>query len=86
MEKKVPLIESCPHFRDQNVHNRNVTSCPDYSGVLISGVSSYRAISLYKPIGGKVHGQILLQKCSMSHLNRYIPQMLSYINHLKELS
>ena len=38
---------------------------------------------------GTVHGQILLQKwskCSMSHLNRYIPQMLRYINHLKELS
>ena len=38
--KKVPLIESSPHFWDQNAHNRHVwdsTSCRDYSGVLISG-------------------------------------------------
>ena len=27
----------------------NVTSCPDYSGVLISGGSLYRAVPLYTP-------------------------------------
>ena len=40
-------------------------------------------------VQGTVHGQIWYRngsKWPMSHLNRYIPQMLSYINYFKELS
>ena len=32
LERKVSLIEKCPHFRGQNVHNTNIqdnTSCPN---------------------------------------------------------
>ena len=35
--QKVPLIESSPHFWDQNAHNHHVWDSCDYSGVLISG-------------------------------------------------
>ena len=45
-DRKVSLIERCPHFRGQNVHNPccDSTSCPDKRGALISG--PYRGIPL----------------------------------------
>ena len=89
-QKKVSVIESCPHFLDQNVHNHIVTGCPDYSGVLISGGSLYRAVPLYTPTRNSTWPNSAIyrnvSKWPLSHLNKYIPQILSYINHLMELS
>ena len=58
------LIQRCPHFRGQNVHNPNVwdsTSCPveGCQGVLIRGVSLFQGVLIewFHEVMKEVHNE-----------------------------